>query len=91
MQQTSGYFFLVSILPLVTSDLSNVTCLLADGNRSSFWRAIGWNTALRIYIFYDPAISLLEIEQFHFLEVKELMYKNGTFIVWETDENVNVP
>lgn len=32
-------------------------------------------------VFYDPAISLIEIKWFRFPEIKELMYKNGTFII----------
>lgn len=46
--------------------------------------------ALRMYVFYDPAVSLTEIKQFHFSEIKELMYKNGPCITRKTDKNVNV-
>lgn len=81
MQQTSGYFFLAGILPFVTSYPSNIPVPMLTGMKVPFGgQSAEIHQSLK-NVFYDPAISLIEIKWFRFPEIKELMYKNGTFII----------
>jgi len=58
MQQTSGYFFLASILPFVTSYPSNIPVPMLTGMKVPFGGQSGEIQQSLKNVFYDPAIHL---------------------------------